>query len=149
MARHIWTVLCSGDAVRDTEQRLTLMEPVDHLNAFPVPSDDLIGKSALRLSSPLTIVSAWMPSAPQGPEGGQERIRLLAPDGALLETYTRALDLQPLRTTYLRREIAILKYAGLGRYEFEVALVDPSAVETRVALIPLELRLGGAAGTPH
>jgi len=43
MARHVWSVLCDKDSVRESDQRLSLIDVVDHINAFRLPSDDLIG----------------------------------------------------------------------------------------------------------
>jgi hypothetical protein len=142
MARHVWSVLCDKDSVRESDQRLSLIDVVDHIDAFRLPSDDLIGSVAIGLTQPVRLVSAWTRTQRQTGEVAHELIRLVGPNGAALESWEWEIDLQKVPTIYTRREFKVLRYAGVGMYGYEVSLVDNENEIGPLANIAFELRLG-------
>ena len=108
------SVLCDKDSVRESDQRLSLVDVVDHIDAFRRPPDDLIGSVAIGLTQPVRLVSAWRRTQRQTGEVAHELIRLVGPNGAALESWEWEIDLQKVPTIYTRREFKVLRYAGVG-----------------------------------
>lgn len=136
MIEHVWTVISSGVVVDHDTNNISIFNILEEIS---VP-EDAIKNEAIGVL--VEIVTLWVRSDLSKPEKGTSRIRLLAPNGEVLETAESEVDLATYERLRSRGLFQGLPYQGEGVYRFVLELQeDDKSGWKQVASIPLKVTM--------
>ncbi len=139
MPEHIWSILCTKTSIDKDTNNISIFDVIERISIAGAPSEENV---ALAVQAELAIL--WARSDHSIPETAVGRLRLVAPDGAVLGTTGFEINLgEPhvrLRTVM---RISSLPLRGPGIYNFVVEVQAPEDQRWRpVSSTPLEVSFG-------
>ena len=136
MIRHVWSVLCSKASVDRHSNNVSLFEVIESLQFTTAAPFNF----PVNLPFEGTLVTLWARQRRDQPVTGEMRVRLLAPNGDQLGTFTLEVDLVRTVQNRVFSSISGLRIGGEGVHELEVAWRADARADWHVATsLPFEI----------